>query len=218
MSKEKPYQDGYDPYWRSDFLDIKIKKLSRTAFIMLQMYRSFRDIKTSICKLSDLDIRSITGWDQYAIKKARIQLISLGEISPIGYRLFKVKEFRKFDESIGETPKPSKDGFRGNPETGLGKTPNKLGGNPETGLGENLIPLLTDNTDRDNTDTFSSLSPVKKPVNNLKAFCCKDCSNYMTDYADRAGNKSSLCSVLKIKLPPYTMAANCEHFKNLFLK
>ena len=100
------YKKGFDPIWASDYLDIKLNKLSRTAFILRQMYRSYRDIKTNLCILSDLQIHNITGWHRESIQKARKQLINLGEIIPTGYHSFAVKSFHQYKESCTENGQP----------------------------------------------------------------------------------------------------------------
>ena len=105
MAKDK-LKPGFDPIWASEFLEIKLKKMSRTAFILRQMYRAYRNPETNICTLSDLQIHNITGWHRRAIRRARKQLIALGEIIPIGYYSFAVKTFHQYQESCAQKAQP----------------------------------------------------------------------------------------------------------------
>src|SRR3989338_1278 len=107
MAKEK-LKPKFDPIWQSDYLDIRLKKLSRTTFIMRQMYRSYRNPETNLCSLSDWQIHHITGWHREAIKKARERLIALGEIIPTGYHSFAVKTFHQYQKTGTESVLPGK--------------------------------------------------------------------------------------------------------------
>lgn len=78
-------------------------KLSKTAFILRQMYRLYRDPETNICNLSDLQIHSITGFHRDSIKSAREQLTKLKEITPLAYHTFKVRAFTKLQEKGNKT-------------------------------------------------------------------------------------------------------------------
>jgi hypothetical protein len=208
-------ESGFDPIWQSDLIDLR--KMSSKAFILRQMYRLYRNTETNIVNLPDLTISQITGWDRKTIRLARSKLIELKEIIPQGYHTFKINPFHRL-KSCGETPQPDKNNLGRNSPTSCGETPQPVGRNSPTSCGETAQPLLTDTRDKDIKDTFSSLSPVKKPVNNSTVLCCKDCANYLRDPADRDNKRSSPCSILKIKLPPFTVAAHCENFSNLFEK
>lgn len=200
MPKDK-FKPNFDPVWQSDYLDIRLKKLSRTAFIMRQMYRSYRDPKTNLCKLSDPQIRSITGWDRESIQKAREQLIALGEIIPTGYRSYAVKAFHQIQESCRESRQPDQEPSVGKadnhlsekPTSLVGKADNHLSGKPTT----LISPIYTD-TDRH--------------IEKTKSFICKNCQNYNTEHIDSRGNKAGYCPILKVNLPPSLNASACENF------
>ena len=208
QSRLKP---GFDPLWQSEFLDFSLLKLSKTAFILRQMYRLYRDPETNVCNLSDLQIRSITGWDLYAVKRAREQLIKLKEITPCGYHTFKVKPFQQY-QSFSKTPKPTPDTLsakplnqlQGNPETTFGKTPKQFRGNPETHpISDRLTDIQTGNP------------PVNNPVENHGATGsrhCRDCSIYDPEHRDVKGSKTGYCSFLGTPLPPFTVCDNCTEF------
>ena len=161
MSKNK-LKPGFDPVWNSDFLDIKLKKLSKMAFIMRQMYRSYRNPENNTCSLSDLQIRNITGWDREFIAKARRQLIRLGEIIPTGYHSFAVKPFHQYQESCGENRQLQKTDLTVKPSTSCGENRQDLTVKPSTSCGENR--QLQSHPDKTNTDKTESISasPVSK--------------------------------------------------------
>jgi hypothetical protein len=206
---------GFDPIWQSDLLDLR--RMNRTAYILRQIYRLYRDPKTNLVNLSDYTIKAITGWHRESIIKARHQLIALKEIIPQGYHAFKLSPFHQMKSST-ENVLPQNDDQYGKRTTSSTETVPDQYGNRTTSSTETAQPLLTDTRDKDIKDTFSSSSPVKKPVNNSTVLCCKDCANYLRDPADRDNKRSSPCSILKIKLPPFTMAAHCENFSNRFEK
>ena len=207
MPKDK-LKPKFDPIWQSDFVDFRLKKMSRTAFIMRQMYRLYRNPETNSCVLSDLQIRNITGWDLHAIRKARQQLIFLQEITPTGYHSFTVKTFHQFEKTLGETPKPQNKQFMGNPETSLGETPKQFRDNPETSLGETPKPYNTDLKIQNKQNNKFNQSSVEKPVNKY----CGDCNNFNPEYLDVKGNKVNYCAILLCSIPPYTDASSCDKF------
>lgn len=163
MPKNK-LEPGFDPVWSSEFLDIKIKHMSRTAFILRQMYRSYRNITTNVCELSDLKIHQITGWHRRAINKARQQLIALGEIIPIGYRTYAVKDFHRYKESCAQKAQLENSYLSPKGSTDCAQKAHRLSpkGSPIEPKGLNF-PVSTD-TDTDKTDSFSA-SPVSKEKN-----------------------------------------------------
>lgn len=165
-NKLKPnYKCGYDPVWKSDFLDIKLKKMSRTAFIIRQIYRNYRNISTNVCELSDLQIRAITGWHLRAIKRAREQLIRLREITPHGYKTHLVSPFHQYEESLAQKAKPQENEFSLKGESTLAQKANEFSLKGDTlSPKRRNFPVSTD-TDTDKTDSFFA-SPVSKEENN----------------------------------------------------
>jgi hypothetical protein len=208
QSRLKP---GFDPLWQSEFLDFRLLKLSKTAFILRQMYRLYRDFETNVCNLSDLQIRNITGWDRDCIKSAREQLIKLKEITPCGYHTFKVRPFQQH-QTCGKIPQPTQKPVAGktgnqlpeNPATTCGKTPQLLRENPAT------HPI----SDR-LTDIQTGKPSVNNPVENHGATGsrhCRDCGIYDPEHLDVKGNKTGYCSFLGTPLPPFTVCDNCTEF------
>ncbi len=160
MPKNK-LKPGFDPVWSSEFLDIRLKKMSKTAFIIRQMYRSYRNPENNTCNLSDLQIRNITGWHLRTIQKARQQLIRLGEIIPTGYHSFAVKAFHQYQESLAQSAKLPQNDFSIKGETSLAQKANDFSIKGETVSHKRRnFPVSTD-TDTDKTDS-NSASPVSK--------------------------------------------------------
>ena len=189
MAKEK-LKPKFDPIWQSDYLDIRLKKLSRTTFIMRQMYRSYRNPETNLCSLSDWQIHHITGWHREAIKKARERLIALGEIIPTGYHSFAVKTFHQYQKTGTESVLPGKKEQHGKRATdGTETVPEQHGKRATDGTETVPFPSYPDITDTDIQ---------------IERFC-KDCQNYK--------QKEKTCPVLLCALPPFTKATGCDNFK-----
>ncbi|MDD5692261.1 MAG: hypothetical protein PHP10_03685 [Candidatus Omnitrophica bacterium] len=197
MAKDK-FKPGFDPIWSSEFLDLKLKKMSRTTFILRQMYRSYRDPKTNLCTLSDWQIYYITGWHRRAIRKAREHLIKLGEIIPTGYHSFAVKTFHQFNETgaLKALPDNSDQSPKGSTSSALKAPDQSPKGSTSSAL--KALPLYTDNTDTDIQ---------------IKDFVCKDCQNYEPEHLDSKGVKAGYCPILLVALPPYSNAVGCKHKK-----
>src|SRR3989338_7760017 len=88
------------PVWPEDFTDLR--NMSKTAFILRQLYRVKRNPNTNICKLSEYEIQSLTGWDRKTIRTAKHKLISLGEILPQGSRIFLILPFHRYPDKTEE--------------------------------------------------------------------------------------------------------------------
>jgi len=201
---------GFDPIWSSEFLDFKLLRLSKTAFILRQMYRLYRDPETNVCVLSDLQIRSITGWHLLTLKKAREQLIKLKEITPCGYRTFKVKPFQQL-EGFVENAKPTQ-------EPPSHKMRNQFRNKCESSFAENAKEFRNKCETHPITDRLTDIQTVDPPVNNPvknqdEARHCRDCDNYEQEHLDSKGNYSGFCSSLGMLLPPFAVCNNCQYFE-----
>ncbi len=106
--------------------------MSKTAFILRLLYRSYRNPRTNLCDLPDVKVREITGWDLHAVKMARELLLKKRLILPRGYHLYFIP---KLSTGFGKTPKPQ---FRENPERVSGKPLNQFRENPERVSGKPL--------------------------------------------------------------------------------
>lgn len=115
---------AFDPIWIEDFFDLR--SLSKTAFILRQLYRLYRDPATNIVNLPDTTIRKFTGFGRNTIAKAKKELIAHGFLTPIGYHALTVKEFHKFYTGCSKTEQVVKNDLLQNRATGCSKTEHHL--------------------------------------------------------------------------------------------
>ncbi len=210
MPKDK-LKPGFDPVWQSDLLDLR--QMSSKAFILRQMYRSYRNPETNICTLSEYQIQAITGWNRQTIRRAKHQLFSLGEIVPRGSFSFLVKPFHQFkDQKTGQELSCLENTPQDKNCPTIGQKLSYQQDNNCPKVGQKLSP--PNNTDTDNTDTDSGLSSssVEKPVNKHEGKICGNCQNYDREHLDTRGNKDGYCPILKMSCPPSLNAALCINF------
>lgn len=96
-NKQPKLESKFDPIWQADFKDLQA--LSKTAFILRQIYRLYRNSQTNQCNLSDYKIREITSWSRNTIQKAKYELIKKNHIIPNGFHLFTIPLFHKLTNS-----------------------------------------------------------------------------------------------------------------------
>ena len=183
---------GFSPIWRVDFLDLK--EMSITAFVLRQIYRTFKDHKTNTVNLSEYQISNLTGLNRKTIRKAKKQLVELGEIIQVGHHKYAVKN------GVKNTLSPEIQQGNSYPSNGVKNTPQQGNSYPITGY--SLPQHIYIDKDIDIIDG-QELFP-----NGEKVIRCKSCNKFNTEdclmkkFAFRMVNENNI-------------ANGCENFKPL---
>ncbi len=159
MDKKKLKGGNWDPIFKSSFGDLR--KMSKTAFILRLLYRSYRNPRTNLCDLSDAKIREITGWRRETIQFAREELLKKRLLAPRGYHLFYVPKLSTSRRKIRQphlTENPSRDD---------GKSVNHLTENPSRDDGKSVNFPHPSDTDIQTTEAVVDVlnpPPPNKPL------------------------------------------------------
>lgn len=117
-------QKDFDPIWKEDFLDLQY--LSKSAFILRQLFRVKRDRNSNEVNLSDLEIHEITGFGRNTIARAKAELIKSDDLVQKGYHVYLVPSFKKFSTGCAKTEQPPEKQLRQNGASGCAKTEHRL--------------------------------------------------------------------------------------------